>query len=406
MSDNFRLELLNTPEPEHPPNRWPSDLENNADTHGANDAHGKPRLPNYNLYSPSDLAAMDLSVSYIIDDILVDQQPMIIGGKSKVLKSSIALELAIGIATGSKFLGHYECNKPQPVLFMSAESGLATLYAKAKAICPTFDDETTITLSDSVCRLDQPPHHLAIERDLKALEAKVLVIDPTYLSLPGDDMNNVFAQGEKLRDFAMFCQQLGVTLILVHHAKKTIRHYDPLELDDFAGAGFGEFARQWLLLNHREPMNPESLGQFRLWFTYGGSAGHFGGWALDITEGQRDSENDDWRKWEVELISMKDARKEQASKQIEAARDKKTAKHQAQIGTVEQEILARFQTLERNRGTLRDINAGCSVDQRNKAFGAAMARLVNRGDIEDCTIVKGNNKKEYDGYRRVFRPNH
>jgi len=49
-------------------------------------------------------------------------------------------------------------------------------------------------------------------------------------------------------------------------------------------AGFGEFARQWVLLSRREAYQA-GTGLHHLWMNLGGSAGASSRWALNINEG-------------------------------------------------------------------------------------------------------------------------
>ena len=52
-------------------------------------------------------------------------------------------------------------------------------------------------------------------------EIDVLVVDPVYLCMPADDVNNIMAQGARLRRINDTCQEVGVTVLLAHHTKKT-----------------------------------------------------------------------------------------------------------------------------------------------------------------------------------------
>ena len=61
--------------------------------------------------------------------------------------------------------------------------------------------------------------------------------------------------------------------------------HEPAELGDLAFAGFGEFARQWLLLARSGPSTSRGRGKHQLWVTTGGWAGFNGTYAVDIDEG-------------------------------------------------------------------------------------------------------------------------
>lgn len=363
-------------------------------------------IPTYQSYTAAQLTQLDLSVEFIIDGFLAAEQIGFFGGKSKTLKSSIALEMAISIASGEDFLGRFKVLKPQNVYFMSAESGLAVLREKAIACCRCkgFELEALgaeLAFSDSICRISELPHLSALERELERYDAKLLVIDPTYLALPGDELSNVFARGESLLHFKTFCQGLKITVVLVHHAKKTITHFNPLELDDFAGAGFSEFARQWFLINRREKYDDESPEKHKLWFTFGGSAGHCGGWAVDINEGTRSN-----RKWDVEIIPMREAKQQRTVASEQKRIEQRKLKASTENEESKKEFTDALKSLPNERGTPPDIAKLCTFGERTKRFSATRAQLLKSGEIAVCEIHKGNNKKSYEGYRLVRKPNH
>jgi len=128
---------------------------------------------------------------------------------------------------------------------------------------------------------------------------KVIVFDPAYTSLLKGNTkasaSNVFDMGAVLSTITEACLAEGATPVFAHHTVKnagkqtgrngaTYKTYEPAELGDLAFAGFGEFARQWLLLARRAEYEP-GTGKHQLWLTTGGSAGFNGCYAVD----------EDWR---------------------------------------------------------------------------------------------------------------
>ena len=137
----------------------------------------------------------------------------------------------------------------------------------------------------------------------------VVFIDPLYLSLlsaeaagrPGD----LFFMGSILEPLTALMQSTGITIILLHHFRKTgfVDDTEPAGIEEFSMSGIAEWCRQWILLQRRSPY--QSDGRHELWMRTGGSAGHSGLWALDVDEGTSDA-----RKWEVSVQPVSDARAE------------------------------------------------------------------------------------------------
>lgn len=146
---------------------------------------------------------------------------------------------------------------------------------------------------------------------------EVIVIDPTYLCLLKGNVNvqaaSMFDMGPLLANIAELCLEAGATPQLVHHYRKPPvfrngkyngngKEADPPELEDLAFAGFGEFARQWMLLGRRQPFDPDT-GHHALWLNVGGSAGHTGLYGVDVTEGRMDDAFQG-RRWEPHVRTL------------------------------------------------------------------------------------------------------
>jgi RecA-family ATPase len=73
-------------------------------------------------------------LEYDIDRILVAGQPAILAGPSKGLKTTLAIDLGLSLASGEPFLGAFRVNRQRRVLLMSGESGSATIQETARRI--------------------------------------------------------------------------------------------------------------------------------------------------------------------------------------------------------------------------------------------------------------------------------
>ena len=364
----------------------------------AGQADGKPELPRFTqLLTSTDLLRLDVKLHYLVNGIMVAKQPMILGGRSKTLKTCIAVDLALSLGSGTPFLNHFLAEEIA-VGFWSGESGAATIretalrIAKAKRIKLR---NCNVYWSFDIPKLSRLDHldHLAATIDRHKLG--VVVVDPLYLSLMTGDTaggaSNIYAMGATLEPLSKLAQDNGATLVLLHHFRKTGQSNDsePAGLDELAQSGAAEWARQWILLQRRAPYQAD--GNHELWMRCGGSAGHASLWALDIYEGILDPDALEGRRWCVELKGVADARaeaKQHREKQKAAEMERTEQKHRELV----MDALGKFPEGETARALrpLTHLNQG-NVDR-------ALAGLEERGQIELCDVEKRGTK--HPGYRR------
>ncbi|MEX1223127.1 MAG: AAA family ATPase, partial [Pirellulales bacterium] len=218
----------------------------------------------------------DYCLEWLVNGLLVRDQPGVLGGPKKALKTSLIVDLALSLASGRPFLGQFAVLRPVRVGLISGESGQATLQETARRVAAAK------RISN---RLPHLPIHwgfrlprLSVEEDLDQLadviethDLDVIILDPLYLSLlaggTGQQASNLFDIGPLLAAVADTCLTAGATPLLVHHTRKNAAkgnsHAAPPELEDLAFAGIQEFARQWLLVGRRQPYVPNS-GEHRL----------------------------------------------------------------------------------------------------------------------------------------------
>ncbi len=179
---------------------------------------------------------------------------------------------------------------------------------------------------------------------------------------------------------------LGCSVILVHHFKKTVlNQYEPASMEDLAFAGFQEFARQWILLNRRSPYDPDRGGEHELWMSSGGSAGHGGLWGLDIKEGTRDTPSG--RFWDVNILTAAEANEQRdeatehagASEKLRKANATKAVHRDAVLNVLENYPNGETQSFIREAAMVRPAVVKVVIDD-----------LVREGKVEACTVKKNN----------------
>ncbi len=248
-----------------------------------------PPKKEFRLFSAAQLNSGQYETRYLVRGILAAGQPGGIFGAFKTLKTSLAADLLISIASGTPFLGRFPVPQPGRVLFLSGESGLPALQSIARRICAerglSLEKLDNFVLSPDLPRLDLKSDVAALKKLIEAERPVCVVIDPAYLTLGGDNGRNLFAMGSLLRPLAELCESTGCAVLVVHHCKRSQKAGDPATLDDIAWSGFAEFSAQWLLVSRRRPFDP-ATGHHELWLGAGSRVGNHGLWELDVDEGR------------------------------------------------------------------------------------------------------------------------
>lgn len=278
------------------------------------------------IYTAAEFARSSFQRTWLIEKLLVQNQPVIMGGPKKVLKTGVLVELALALGTGAVFLGTFKVPCRLRVLLLSGESGKETILETADRIALALGvrlSDADVSFAFELPQLSNPEHLNDLANILADGGYDVVIIDPIYLCLlagagpDGAHAANLFQMGSVYMNVAQRCLSVGTTPILCAHAKKQ-RAYEPLDLDDLTFAGIAEFARQWLLLSRREKY--ECDGRHALWLNAGGSAGQSWLGHVDVDEGTL-SDDFGGRKWDVVATPAAKALKVKSDTRAEARRE-------------------------------------------------------------------------------------
>ncbi len=136
------------------------------------------------ILSLPELLEASHSDEWIVEDILVAGQPMIIGGPPKALKTSLACDLAISIAGGRKFLDRYQADQRR-VLLISGESGKSALRSTCQSILQSRqidpdDLGDRLLLDFTLPALSDPGDLARLKSTLSRRKVLVVLPDPLY----------------------------------------------------------------------------------------------------------------------------------------------------------------------------------------------------------------------------------
>lgn len=336
-------------------------------------------------------------IEYLIPGILVADQPCILAGPKKNLKTSVLIALTLSLASMGKFLGEFYVNKPIRVALISGESGKATIQETARRIAKTMpwihlrDYENAFWCFD-LPKLGQPGTLQFLVDYIKLHSLQLLVIDPAYLCLPiGDGASNQFIVGPMLQPLAEAMKLTGCTIIICCHTRKNmIKQFDPPEIDSIAWAGFGDWMRQWILLGRRKAFKPDGDGLHELWLSTGGSAGHGGLWALDVIEGTQ--QDPGGRRWDVNVRKASEAQREE----IEERTEKRQEREKTTLDKNREKVLEAYQGFP-NGETMNALRNAAGMS--GKTFDPINRRLVQDGLVEACDVLKTGRKTPSAGFR-------
>ena len=354
---------------------------------GAANDTGPAEPPRFvqSLLTSAEFAAIDARPVYLVKNCIVQGQPGVVGGREKVGKTNISVDLVVSLGSGTKFLNHFPTRRSR-VGFWCGESGKSKVQGVARRIC--LNRELILEDLDIFWGFDLPK--LSRLTDLGAMaqlceekKLDVVVVDPLYLSLDTEGQSSsIFGMGALLEPLSSI-SRAGTTVILVHHFRKNSdkENPEPCPLSELSQAGVAESARWWILLQRRSEYAND--GRHELYCRIGGSEGHSSLWAMDVNEGKQTTPDGDevLTDWQTDLRSVSDVRTEakQAREDRRAAElEKKDSEYRRRLWDVIQQFP--------EGDTARQLRTAAAMNPEN--FNRAVMFLKKEGRIEEFEITK------------------
>jgi len=357
----------------------------------------KPWVDPHGFETFGDFMSQPAEVEYFVKDIMAKRQSFLIAGPEKSLKTGIGvMDLGYSLATGTPFLGRFECPEAVRTGIMTGETSREKFQRqfrnRMESDALLFPDrpEPLLWITSSLPDMSSVDHLNQMRDVIQRYSLQVLIIDPAYLCMGdfADHTSNVSKMGNMLRQLDEVMRETGCTLVLLHHTNRKHEPGKPLTLRDTSGAGYAEWARQWILLSPRKPFDPDTY-QHSLWMVAGGSAGHAGRYAVDVRE------KDDAGEWawiadvrsesdeKQDYRESKEARKEEAetARSAEFVENLRTALNAGMIdGGL---TLAGIKDVFRENGwkRIRDITT------------AKLEEFAEHGFVSQQTITRGDNPR-------------
>ena len=172
---------------------------------------------------PHELPTTPEERRWLVDEIWGGEAVGIVGGEPKCCKSFLALDLAVGVASGAACLRRFAPRQRGPVLLLSAEDGLPIVRRRIEGIAAAarvpFASLDIHVITRPRLRLDLAADRRDLQETVEKVRPKLLVLDP-FVRLHRVDENAAGDVAPLLGFLRELQQRHHVGVLLVHHAKK------------------------------------------------------------------------------------------------------------------------------------------------------------------------------------------
>ena len=159
----------------------------------------------------------------LIHGVLRQGHKMLIAGPSKAGKSFALIELAMAIASGTTWLGHFPCEKGK-VLYVNLEIDEPSCFDRFDVVGKALGIGHEADYNVEIWNLrgkSVPMDKLAPKIIARAQESDymAIIIDPIYKVITGDE-NSADQMAHFCNQFDKICTELGCAVIYCHHHSK------------------------------------------------------------------------------------------------------------------------------------------------------------------------------------------
>jgi len=162
---------------------------------------------------------------WLIEQLWMRGAVGIVGGPPKMLKTWLALEMAVSVASRSPCLGTFPVHASGPVLLFAAEDSQSKVRSRLESLARHhgFDLEQIdlqVITADTL-RLDRATDQGRLEATVMFYKPVLLVLDP-LVRLHSLDENQSGPMAALLGFFRALQRKTGAAIAIVHHARKNI----------------------------------------------------------------------------------------------------------------------------------------------------------------------------------------
>ena len=177
------------------------------------------RMTDYTAATRADLPELSPE---LIEGVLREGHTAILSGPTKAGKSMLAIELAVAVSEGGEWLGH-RCEK-KPVLYVNCEVADSSFTRRIYNVrtgmgytgAPSGDLHVMDTRGTAATLSTLRDPIIAI---CKAYAIGLVILDPVYMLLEGDENSNSDTRS-MARDVEAIAESGGTSVLMIHHFGK------------------------------------------------------------------------------------------------------------------------------------------------------------------------------------------
>ena len=170
---------------------------------------------------------------WLIEQLWLREAVGIVGGPPKLLKTWLALEMAVSVALRSPCLGTFPVHASGPVLLFAAEDSQAKVRSRLESLArnhgSSLEQIDIQVITVETLRLDRSTDQERLAATVMLYRPVLLVLDP-LVRLHSLDENQSGPMAALLGYFRALQRETGTAIVIVHHARKNT--------SSSAGAGY------------------------------------------------------------------------------------------------------------------------------------------------------------------------
>ena len=171
----------------------------------------------------ADLSAQADRAAWLVEGLWAEQAVGILGGEPKCCKSFLALDMAVGVASGAPCLRRFAVRRTGPVLLFPAEDALHVVRQRLEGICAAARTDLhqlpLYVITAPRLLLDLPQDRERLRQTVAAIQPALLVLDP-FIRLHRADENASKEIAPLLGYLRELQREFHLAVLLVHHVRK------------------------------------------------------------------------------------------------------------------------------------------------------------------------------------------